>query len=125
MKSIREPFKVLLLSLLTATLPYPTSAQDKDESETEELSDRLAGEKLLAAQVNAIAVLNMIRALEEEMQVRYMVINREIVTPHPENVKPHPKKDKPHPENVKHGFMADVRVGGREGFRILSEGPTC
>ena len=70
--------KVLLL-LFTATLLYQASAQDKEESEAEELPDRLAGEKLLAAQVNAIAVLNMIRALEEEMQVRYMVMTKDIV----------------------------------------------
>ena len=68
-----------LLLLFTATFPYHASAQDKEESEAEELSDRLAGEKLLAAQVNAIAVLNMIRALEEEMQVRYMVMEKDTV----------------------------------------------
>ena len=79
----------MLLSLLLAPLAHAQEenkevleevtdplahAQEEDKEVLEEVTDHLAGEKLLAAQVNAIAVLNMIRALEQEMEVIMLLI---------------------------------------------------
>ena len=68
---------IISLLPLLLTLPSSINAQEKQEkvdnpqitTESIELPDNLSGEKLLAAQVNAIAVLNMIKMLEEEMEV--------------------------------------------------------
>ena len=73
----RMMMMIISLLPLLLTLPSSINAQEKQEkvdnpqitTESIELPVNLSGEKLLAAQVNAIAVLNMIKMLEEEMEV--------------------------------------------------------
>ena len=63
---------LLSLSLSSSFAQQKESPEENAEEVPKKQSDEdevLSGEKLLAAQVNAITVLNMIKALEAEMEV--------------------------------------------------------